>query len=157
MKDLDDIFGHIEDLPISEETLGAYLEGNLLAQEEAEVVKLIDSNPQLSSLVEENQMSEGFYDFEEMDFPYDSYASLQVPGMEAHLFGADAAAIYQDEISAYPAADRVLEHDYYESAKDFDDFDSSASESYLDYDSNDSIDSESDDFSVFDSYSDFDF
>lgn len=48
----------IEELPISEEMLGAYLEGNLTESQELVVNNVIDSFPQMSSIVEEISLIE---------------------------------------------------------------------------------------------------
>lgn len=54
MKDYDDLisrFGEIQDLPVSEELLGAYLEGNLDVYEMTEVSNLIYNDPSLKSML----------------------------------------------------------------------------------------------------------
>ncbi|WP_347283281.1 hypothetical protein [Bacteroides caecimuris] len=69
-------FDRIQDLPVSEELLGAYLEGNLSSVEETEVSTLIYDNPKINSLVED---CEGFSlnsadiyhgPFEEFELPH---------------------------------------------------------------------------------------
>lgn len=47
-KELMSKFDRIQDLPVSEEMLGAYLEGNLSDSESIEVSSIIDTNPDLS-------------------------------------------------------------------------------------------------------------
>ena len=60
MKSLEELmsrFNDIQDLPVSEEMLGAYLENDLSAAEEEEVSMLIHDNPKINSLMSE---CEGF-------------------------------------------------------------------------------------------------
>lgn len=68
----------IKSLPISEETLGAYLEGNLPEHERMEVEKLLENNHELREFVDEVSADDINYDESIYDyFPdFDSEFSL---------------------------------------------------------------------------------
>lgn len=60
MKDYDELvsrFDSIQDLPISEEQLGAYLEGNLNLYEMEELGHIVKQDPMLQSIVEDALIS----------------------------------------------------------------------------------------------------
>lgn len=58
MKNIEELFsrfGNLHDLPVSEEVLGAYVEGNLTPFETDEVNRLCEDEPVVSSVMEEIQ------------------------------------------------------------------------------------------------------
>lgn len=60
MKDYDELvsrFDSIQDLPVSEEQLGAYLEGNLSLYEMEELGQIVNQDPMLQSIVEDALIS----------------------------------------------------------------------------------------------------
>lgn len=54
-------FSDIEDLPVSEEMLGAYLEGNLDSYEMNDVLNAIQDNPMLLEIMEDVTTDDTFY------------------------------------------------------------------------------------------------
>ncbi len=72
-------FARIEDLPVSEEMLGAYLEGNLSENEVSQILPIINQDDIVSNLVtsaSEYQSSEnnfGNFVDDQIDFPEDSF------------------------------------------------------------------------------------
>ncbi len=67
-------FDRIQDLPVSEEMLGAYLEGNLDDAESIVVNRAIDSCSKLSSLISEIP---SVYEFESVGFDADLFSESQ--------------------------------------------------------------------------------
>lgn len=68
-------FDRIQDLPVSEEMLGAYIEGNLSGNEAGNVELMIDFHPGLSELVDDISMPiapyAAGYDIEILTLPFD--------------------------------------------------------------------------------------
>lgn len=97
MKKLDSI----EDLPISEEMLGAYLEGNLSDAESIVVNNTIDSFSELSSIIAEIPSIDDFNTFElyneEQDFDEGSVLEDFVLPSISSLELADTPSICTDE------------------------------------------------------------
>lgn len=50
-------FDSIEDLPVSEEMLGAYIEGNILSSEIGEIETILDENPYLKDLINDDYLN----------------------------------------------------------------------------------------------------
>lgn len=76
MKDLKEIlqeFEGIQELPVSEETIGAYLEGNLVGSELRDVHNLLNSDSGLSQIVNE---------IEDIDKSIDNFISPSQSGIE---------------------------------------------------------------------------
>ena len=85
---------HIKPLPISEEMLGAYLEGNLNPKDARYVELLIENNPDFSALIDELSVSEDLEsdiidetpvygdDFELPDIALDTHSCLLVEDLE---------------------------------------------------------------------------
>lgn len=92
MKDYSEIFGQLHELPISEEMLGAYLEGNLPAAEEVYMSELIDSDPDLYMIYDLPE-TEDYADMDpgQIDFPEEEFAILELP---------DPASIYNNSSDA---------------------------------------------------------
>lgn len=82
-------FDRIEDLPVSEEMLGAYLEGNLDLLESSQIEFQISTDPYLSGLVDDVKLENVL----NQDFLEDSEMGLQplfmVEGMELPVFADD--------------------------------------------------------------------
>lgn len=81
MKDYDDIisrFDDIEDLPLSEEMLGAYIEGNLEGDDLIDVGYLVQENSLLSTLANEIS-TDDFMDFDVSDIDAEGLSNL--PGI----------------------------------------------------------------------------
>lgn len=79
-------FDRIEDLPVSEEMLGAYLEGNLDDAESLEISSIVDSNPNISAISFEinNEVS-----FEHNNLEDTSHANIEdfsLPEINAAIF-----------------------------------------------------------------------
>lgn len=82
-------FDRIEDLPVSEEMLGAYLEGNLDLLESSQIEFQISTDPYLSGLVDDVKLENVL----NQDFLEDSEMGLQplfmVEGVELPVFADD--------------------------------------------------------------------
>lgn len=82
-------FGRIEGLPVSEEMLGAYLEGNLDLLESSQIEFQISIDPYLSGLVDDVKLENVL----NQDFLVDSELGLQplfmVEGVELPVFADD--------------------------------------------------------------------
>ena len=94
-------FASIEDLPISEEILGAYLEDNLSDAESIVVNNIIDSFSELSSIIAEIPSIDDFNTFElyteEQDFDESSeLEDFELPSISS-LELADTPSICADE------------------------------------------------------------
>ena len=72
-------FDRIQDLPVSEEMLGAYIEGNLDSTEFSEIADAIASNEALSDLLENVKMHTEIQDISDLD------ASMFNSGINADL------------------------------------------------------------------------
>lgn len=105
---------YIKPLPISEEMLGAYLEGNLSAEEAQCIEQLIETDECLSGLlddVEELTLMEGtdsIYD----DFPDfgEDYMLPEIPDTFDILSGFEEMVVAMPDFS-FPIVDNVLEND----------------------------------------------
>ncbi|MDE6273020.1 MAG: hypothetical protein K2M31_08450 [Muribaculaceae bacterium] len=82
MKNYAERFSMLEDLPVSEEILGAYLEGNLSPDEEIYLSELIESDPDLYMI---NDLSAE--DNADFDFPEEEFELLELP--DDSLFPTD--------------------------------------------------------------------
>lgn len=82
MKDYADRFSMLEELPVSEEMIGAWLEGNLSGEEESFVEEQLDSSNLLSEIVNDDTdiFQESF-----SEFPYDDFDNLVLPDAEAYI------------------------------------------------------------------------
>ena len=104
----------IKPLPVSEEMLGAYLEGNLSAEEAQCIEQLIETDECLSGLlddVEELTLVEGtdsIYD----DFPDfgEDYMLPEIPDTSDILSGFEEMVVAMPDFS-FPIVDNVLEND----------------------------------------------
>ena len=105
---------YIKPLPVSEEMLGAYLEGNLSAEEAQCIEQLIETDECLSGLlddVEELTLMEGtdsIYD----DFPDfgEDYMLPEIPDTSDILGGFEEMVVAMPDFS-FPIVDNVLEND----------------------------------------------
>lgn len=105
---------YIKPLPVSEEMLGAYLEGNLSAEEAQRIEQLIEADDDLSGLiddVEELTLVEGtdsIYD----DFPDfgESYMLPKIPDTTDVLGGFEKMIVTMPDFSP-PIVESVLEND----------------------------------------------
>lgn len=70
MIDYQDKFDDLNDLPISEELLGAYAEGNLRGAEFREVQNLLSEDSNLSGLMNTIEEEPTFFEFDSIDSPF---------------------------------------------------------------------------------------
>ncbi|MBD5224129.1 MAG: hypothetical protein HDS71_08835 [Bacteroidales bacterium] len=108
-------FDNIEELPISEEMLGAYLEGNLSDAESIVVNNTIDSFSELSSIIAEIPSIEDFTTFElyneEQDFNEGSVLEdVELPSISS-LELADTSSICTDEFIIQSTLEDVVKVD----------------------------------------------
>ena len=87
----------IKSLPISEETLGAYLEGNLPEHERMEVEKLLENNHELREFVDEVSADDINYDESIYDYFPDFDSEFSLPEIPDNT----------DDIEVFPADDEV--------------------------------------------------
>lgn len=83
-------FDRIQDLPVSEEMLGAYLEGNLDCYESSEITHAIASNETLSDLLENVDMHTEIQDTSDLD------ASMFHSGINTDLPDITVDAVYTE-------------------------------------------------------------
>lgn len=91
-----DRFDLLEELPVSEEMIGAYLEGNLSEQEAVYVSELIEESPLLYEVAADGDLTDAYdvdassdgYTFDpiadggaEVDFPREDFDALQLPDL----------------------------------------------------------------------------
>ncbi len=91
MKNYSEIFNRLEELPVSEETLGAYIEGNLPAAEEVYMSELIDSDPDLYMIYDLAENDGSPVGLEEIDFPEQDFELLELPDTESS-YGPEPSA-----------------------------------------------------------------
>ncbi|MBD5194931.1 MAG: hypothetical protein HDS84_02205 [Bacteroidales bacterium] len=108
-------FDSIEELPISEEMLGAYLEGNLSDAESIVVNNTIDSFSELSSIIAEIPSIEDFTTFElyneKQDFNEGSVLEdVELPSISS-LELADTSSICTDEFIIQSTLEDVVKVD----------------------------------------------
>ena len=108
-------FDNIEDLPISEEMLGAYLEGNLSDAESIVVNNTIDSFSELSSIITEIPSIDDFNTFElyneEQDFDEGSVLDdFELPSIRSLELG-DIPSICTDEFIIQSTLEDVVKVD----------------------------------------------
>jgi hypothetical protein len=90
-------FVHIQDLPVSEEMLGAYTEGNVTDSEHLQISLLADSSSEISSLlcevkdIDVEKLASVFYDFNQIDFIVDTKQEL--PNIDEYTLSKDYQAI----------------------------------------------------------------
>lgn len=104
MKNYAERFNSLEDLPVSEETLGAYLEGNLSADEELYLSELIESDPDLYMI--NDLAAEDFLDApDDLVFPEEEFALLELPEDSLHEMEAARTSepgaydiVFEDEV-----------------------------------------------------------
>lgn len=107
-----DKFSRIQDLPVSEETLGAYLEGNLDYVEMNEVGALIADDSTLISEIAGDIMSETIpsdeasllYDPSETE-PHDSFAEMELLADMEQDFATAGPELQDTETEAYWSQD----------------------------------------------------
>lgn len=104
MKHYAEIFDNLRDLPISEEMIGAYVEGNLDSSEEIYVSEVIDSDPMLYE-ISEDARAIGYDDPDAVyDFPEDTYAALELPEIDNQLQPEDYSGRWSGGWSGYEGA-----------------------------------------------------
>lgn len=102
--DLLNKFDSIEDLPVSEEMLGAYIEGNLQDNERAEVDSLIDHHQALQFLTDELGSSPLYDD----DFFQPDLGSLQE--IDPSYEDAFDNRLMDNELLSFDSIDAFIEH-----------------------------------------------
>lgn len=109
----------IKSLPISEETLGAYLEGNLPEHERIEVEKLLENDSELSELVDEIQADDINYDESIYDYFPDFDNEFSLPEIPEVIDESDDLEIeVVDEIEDIDVIEDISDDDYYEDSPD---------------------------------------
>lgn len=94
-------FDRIQDLPVSEEMLGIYLEGNLSTAEEKEVSALIYDNPTINSLVSD---CEGF-SLDSNDIYHSSFEEFELPHIIDNSFYMPETMELEDLGHSIPVGD----------------------------------------------------
>lgn len=100
---------HLEPLPISEEMLGAYLEGNLTADEVGYVESFLETDDVLKGLVDEIGETSSDWMMENLDTPlYDELNGMELP--EINGFWTDdnwdnGVSDIADSDTTYPETD----------------------------------------------------
>lgn len=89
IKELFSRFGNLQELPVSEEILGAYAEGNLTPFEIDEVDRLSENEPMVSSVMTEIQ-SDTIVNFDDLNT---DNAILNSVGMEANDYSHSLSSI----------------------------------------------------------------
>ena len=131
----------IKSLPISEETLGAYLEGNLPEHERIEVEKLLENDSELSELIDEVQADDINYDESIYDyFPdFDNEFSLpEIPELADESDDLEIEVVDDDELEL-EVIDDIFDEDETEDYEDYDLPETSANDfddDFIDFDDN---------------------
>lgn len=122
-------FDRIQDLPVSEEMLGAYLEGNLSDSESIEVSTMIDTNPDLSFIFFETDALDtdiisDSYSFEGAELISTDFDIPEINDVESifkfpEVFnGIEAAAIYvpqmTDDINGFDPSEITTNTDIFD-------------------------------------------
>lgn len=100
---------HLQPLPISEEMLGAYLEGNLTAEEVGYVESFLETDDVLKGLVDEIGETSSDWMMENLDTPlYDELNGMELP--EINGFWTDdnwdnGVSDIADSDTTYPETD----------------------------------------------------
>lgn len=109
---------HIERLPISEEMLGAYLEGNLTEQEAQQVERLVESSDTFSEFMDELSLSDDLtlnYSVDDIpsfgdDFLLPDIPADSVPAMESQVSPFESELPFSEVIESMIALE-VAEED----------------------------------------------
>lgn len=109
---------HIERLPISEEMLGAYLEGNLTEQEAQQVEQLVESSDTFSEFMDELSLSDDLtlnYSVDDIpsfgdDFLLPDIPADSVPAMESQVSPFESELPFSEVIDSMIALE-VAEED----------------------------------------------
>lgn len=85
---------HLQPLPISEEMLGAYLEGNLSVEEVGYVESVLQSDRDVMGLVDEvgdlgMDWMRDFVGDSEFELPADMLIDFDIPGVNMHLLDSE--------------------------------------------------------------------
>lgn len=104
MIDIEDILAMEEDMPISEELLGQYLEGSLSPEDKLLVEEIMESNPMVQEFMDFTKVSRDLYleTSGEMEGDYLSLSDLQnikLPDIDAILQSQDFDGL-EDQISS---------------------------------------------------------
>lgn len=94
--DLLNKFDRIQDLPVSEEMLGAYVEGNLSDPESIEVSTLIDTNPDLSFLSFEIASGPLYINSESIMAEYPELSQYDFPNVQDSEIGISLPFLSED-------------------------------------------------------------
>lgn len=129
----------INSLPISEETLGAYLEGNLPEHESIEVEKLLENDSEFREFVDEVQIDDINYDESIYDYFPDFDNEFSLPEIPEVIDESDDLEIeVVDEIDDFETIrENTIENINDDRNEDSPDITLNETELYSDIDSND--------------------
>lgn len=132
----------IKSLPISEETLGAYLEGNLPEHERMEVEKLLENDYELREFVDEVSADDINYDESIYDYFPDFDSEFSLPEIPKQTDESDDIEIeVVDEIEDFEIiSENTIENINDDYNEDSPDITLNETEHYSDIDSNDCYD-----------------
>lgn len=95
-------FDRIQDLPVSEEMLGAYIEGNLDSTEFSEIADAIASNEALSDLLDNVDMHTGIQDTSDLDASmFHSGINADLPDITVDAFHTESSTMLDGLIDIY--------------------------------------------------------
>lgn len=95
-------FDRIQDLPVSEEMLGAYIEGNLDSTEFSEIADAIASNEALSDLLENVDMHTEIQDTSDLDVSmFHSGINADLPDITIDSFYTESPTMLDELVDIY--------------------------------------------------------
>lgn len=95
-------FDRIQDLPVSEEMLGAYMEGNLDGVDSSEIADAIASDEALSDLLENVDMHTEIQDTSDLDvLMFHSGINVDLPDITVDAFHAESLTMLDEIVETY--------------------------------------------------------